>query len=65
MFLSVLLPLKYVWMPYLPQVFLMLFHKPCMYGITMYPLDVLLLLSLLLFFLLLGSSGYFVLSVTI
>ena len=31
MFLSVLLPLKYVWKPYLPQMFLILSHRPCIY----------------------------------
>ena len=39
MFLSVLLPLEYVWIQCIPQMFLILSHRPCTFGITMYPLD--------------------------
>ena len=44
MFLGILLPLKYVWVPYLPQMFLKLSPRPCMYGMTMYPLDLFLMI---------------------
>ena len=37
-FLIVLLPLKWVCMPYLPQIFLILSHRPCVQGMTMWPL---------------------------
>ena len=33
MFLSVLFPLEHVWMLYLLQIFLILSHRPCIYGI--------------------------------
>ena len=33
-FLMMLLPLKWVCIPYLPQVFLMLLQRPWVYGIT-------------------------------
>ena len=36
--LMVLPPLKWVWMPYLPQIFLMLSQRPCVWGMTMSPL---------------------------
>ena len=36
--LMVLPPLKWVWMPYLPQIFLMLSQRPCVWGMTMCPL---------------------------
>ena len=39
-FLMVLLPLKWVCMPYLPQIFLMLLQRPWVYGITIWPLFV-------------------------
>ena len=42
MFLIVMLPLKCVLMPYLPHMPLMLLQSPCTYGMTMYPLYVLL-----------------------
>ena len=37
-FLMVLLPLKWVCIPYLPQISLMLSQRPCVYGIAMWPL---------------------------
>ena len=37
-FLMVLLPLKWVCIPYLPQIFLMLLQRPWVYGITIWPL---------------------------
>ena len=43
----VLFLLKWVWMPHLLQVFVMLYPSPCVYGITMWPL---LCFSLLEFF---------------
>ena len=53
MFLSIMLPLKYVWMPYILQMFLIVSQRSCIYGKTIYPLDffdgsVLLLVMLLL-----------------
>ena len=36
--LMVLPPLKWVWMPYLPQIFLILSQRPCVYGMTMWHL---------------------------
>ena len=36
-FLLVLLPLKWVCIPYLPHIFLMLLQRPWVYGITMWP----------------------------
>ena len=38
MFLMVLLPLKWVWIPYLLHMFLMCSPSPCVYGMTMCPL---------------------------
>ena len=35
-FLMVLPHLKWVWMPCLPQIFLILSHRPCVYGMTMW-----------------------------
>ena len=37
-FLMVLLPLKWICIPYLPQILLMLLQRSCMYGMTMGPL---------------------------
>ena len=37
------LSLKYVWIPYLPHIFLMHSHRSCIYNITVYPLKLLLL----------------------
>ena len=36
-FLMVLPPLKWVWMPYLPQIFFILSQRPCVYGMIMCP----------------------------
>ena len=49
-FLVVLFPLKYVLMPYLPHMPLMVSQRPCTYGITMYPLNVSLVLVFLVCF---------------
>ena len=37
-FLMVLLPLKWICIPYLPQIFLMLLQRPYVHGITIWPL---------------------------
>ena len=47
MFISVLFPLKQVWIPYLLEMFLKFSPRLCMDGMTMYPLDLLILLLML------------------
>ena len=59
-FFSVLFSLKLIWMLYLPQ---KLFPRPCMYGMTMYPLDLLLLLLLFLLLLIILFHWTFLYSI--